>query len=146
LSSSAWLLAAGLNRHCSLRTIPCSLRHLSNLLFPLGAFSLDTFFLFRVSVFNVCVLGQMLLLASDTSVPRRCGQLGAAVTLQNPDHNPCKGSCKGMPQPPSTSDELQDQRTGTKHLLPLAQPILVSSGSSFSAGRGRKQPLVDVLT
>lgn len=50
-----------------------------------------------------------------------------------------------MPQRPSTSDQLRDQHTSTKHLLPLAQTLVGSSGSSFSAGRGVKQPQVAAL-
>lgn len=98
------------------------------------------------SVFNVHVLGQMLLLASDTAVPRCCEQLGAAslgITKLRPQ--PLQRGCKGVLQCNSTSYELGDQHASTKHLLSLAQPLLVSSGSSFSTGRGVKESQVAVL-
>lgn len=133
--------------YCSLHTISFSLHRLSNLCFPLGSFSPGNFFLFWVSVLNVHVLGQMLLLASDTSVPRHCRQLGAAsFGTTKPRPQPLQRSCKGVLQCPSTSDELGEQHASTKHLLSLAQPLLVSSGSSFSTDRGAKESQVAVLT
>lgn len=89
----------------------------------------------------------MLLLASDTAVPRCCGQLGAAsLGITKPRPQPLQRGCKGVLQCNSTSDELGDQHASTKHLLYLAQPLLVSSGSSFSTGRGVKESQVAVLS
>lgn len=95
--------------YCPLHAIPCSLHHLSNPLSPLGSFSPDTFFLFWVLVFNVHVLGQAPLLASDTPARRPCGRLGAAsIRVTKPRPQPrAKGAARGYRSvlPPHVSYE-----------------------------------------